>query len=280
MKTKTFLLLTLFILLVGALSFTVLLSNSPVIKKHDKISKLFSKPVIYKSTDQNTHSDIRLNYKDSTYTYQEKYIMTPGDDAGYDYHSEGKFRTSQGMLIFYSDMPSNHLFSKTVLHLTDEETARNKFSYLYPIDEKVNSDQVKIYFDNIAETEDYEAFTIVNHQLKPVKIIERRKLAEQKSVKTKNDNFFLIHYLVIEKPANNQLLIISPKTNPTSESFLFDLNKIPYRSFHFFTRAYWRYYDFTGVKFKITAKGLKKISEPNDKRYSENPVLNGDFLKQ
>lgn len=65
MKTKIFILVTIFILVVGALSFTVLLSNSQVIKKKYKSSKLFSKSATDKSTVTNTNSEIRLNNQDS-----------------------------------------------------------------------------------------------------------------------------------------------------------------------------------------------------------------------
>ncbi|MCD9854414.1 hypothetical protein LUD75_06840 [Epilithonimonas sp. JDS] len=65
MKTRIFLLLTLFILMIGALSFTVLLSRSEVVKKGYKSSKLFSKSATDKDTDKNSNSEIRLNKRDS-----------------------------------------------------------------------------------------------------------------------------------------------------------------------------------------------------------------------
>mgnify|MGYP000701448980 CR=1 FL=1 len=64
MKTKIFLLLTLFIVMVGALSFTVLLSRSEVVKKKYKNSKLFSKGD--NSNEKITNFNTRLNTHDST----------------------------------------------------------------------------------------------------------------------------------------------------------------------------------------------------------------------
>ena len=280
MKTRIFILLTIFILAVGALSFTVLLSNSHIVKKHKKIYNLFSKTETYKSNDKNTNTVIELNYKDSTYNYQENYIMKPGDDVGYHFSSKGKFKVDKDLFILFSYMPSNDLLANDIHNLTKDEILKNKFSYIYPVDEKTNGKEIKIYFDNIAEIDDYKAFTIINDQLSPLKIIERKHMEEQKTIKTKKDDIFLFHYIIVERPINNKLLITNSKTGPKSESFMFDLNKIPYDSFHFFTRIYWSYYDFTGVKFKRTSKGLKKISEPEDNRYSENYVLNSDFVKK
>ncbi|UQB69229.1 hypothetical protein [Epilithonimonas zeae] len=234
---------------------------------------IFSKIEHYKSKDKNTITEIKLNYSDSTYTYSEEYLMKPGDDVGYDIESKGQFKIEKDTVIFYSEMPDNGSF--TILNLTDEEILKNKFSYIYPIDEQLNDNQVKIYFDNIAEIEDYKAFTIINNQLKSLKILERKKLEEPKLIETKNDNFFLFHYLIIEKPANNQLII----TGERGESFYFDLNKIPYSAFHFFTRAYGNYFDFTGLKFIKNEKGLKLIKSKTDNRYQLNQALNSDFIK-
>lgn len=101
-------------------------------------------------------------------------------------------------------------------------------------------------------------------------------MEQEKLIKTKNDNFFLFHYLIIEKPKNNQMLI----TGSRSESFLFDLDKIPYPAFHFFTRVYWNFMDLTGIKFQKTDKTLKRIKTLDDKRYEFSEALNSDLVKQ
>lgn len=275
-KITLFILIVLVLILVGALSFTALLSRPEAKNKIAKMTKVMSGTETYKSEDTRTNTHLKLNYKDSTYTYEEKYILKTGDDVGYEAESKGKFKIDKDTLIFYSDMPENSHLDFDTHRLTPEEISKNQFSYIYPIDEKVNDNQVKIYFDNIAEIEDYKAFTISNNQLKPLKIIERRKMEEEKLIKTKNDNFFLFHYLIIEKPKNNQLLI----TGSRDESFLFDFNKIPYRSFHFFTRVYGNFMDFTGIKFQKTNKTLKRIKDVDDKRYEFSQALNSDFIKQ
>lgn len=275
-KITLFILIVLVLILVGALSFTALLSRPEAKKSIAKMTNTISGSETYKSEDTRTNTSLKLNYKDSTYAYDEKYILKPGDDVTYESKSRGRFKMNKDTLIFYSDMPSNEFLNNSTINLTDEEIARNKFSYIYPINEKVNDNQVKIYFDNIAEIEDYKAFTIINNQLKPLIIIERKKIEETKLVKTQNDNFFLFHYLIIEKPANNQLLI----TGSRDESFLFDFNKIPYRSFHFFTRVYGNFLDFTGLKFQKTDKTLRRIKDVDDKRYEFSQALNSDFIKQ
>lgn len=273
-KITLFIFIILVLILIGALSYTALLSESDSKKGINKISSIISKSETYESEDKRTDTQLKLDYKDSTYTYHERYIMKPGDDVGYEAKSKGKFKMDQDTLILYSDMPSNESF--TDIDLTAEEIAKNKFSYIFPTNEKVNQNQVKIYFDNIAEIDEYKAFNIIDNQLKPLKITERRKLEEEGWIKTKNDDIILLHYLMIEKPANNQLLI----TGSRGESFLFDFNKIPYSPFHFFTRAYWSFSDFTMLKFLKTDKTLKRIINPNDKRYESSGALNSDFIKQ
>lgn len=273
MKAALFIILTIIIVAVGTMSISVLMSCSKE-GNSNKRSSLLSKSETYKSVDKIKNTEIQLNYKDSTYTYQENYIMKPGDDVGYESESKGKFKIDKDTLIFYSDMPLNEYF--TDIDLTAEEIAKNKFSYIFPINEKVNQNQVKIYFDNIAEIENYKVFTIIDNQLKPLKITERKKMEEEGWIKTKNDNIILLHYLIIEKPANNQLLI----TGSRGESFFFDFNKIPYSSFHFFTRVYWSFSDFTMLKFHKTDKTLKRITNPNDKRYEFSDALNSEFIKQ
>ncbi|WDF45834.1 hypothetical protein PQ459_13100 [Chryseobacterium sp. KACC 21268] len=273
-KITLFIFIILVLILIGALSYTALLSESDTEKGINKISSIILKSETYKSEDKRTITQLKLDYKDSTYAYQERYIMKPGDDVGYEAKSKGKFKMDQDTLILYSDMPSNESF--TEIDLTAEEIAKNKFSYIFPTNEKVNQNQVKIYFDNIAEIDEYKAFNIIDHQLKPLKITERKKMEEDGWIKTKNDDIILLHYLRIEKPANNQLLI----TGSRGESFLFDFNKIPYSSFHFFTRAYWSFSDFTMLKFLKTDKTLKRIINPNDKRYESSGALNSDFIKQ
>lgn len=275
-KITLFILIVLVLILVGALSFTALLSRPEAKKSIAKMTNTISGSETYKSEDTRTNTHLKLNYKDSTYTYDEKYILKPGDDVTYESKSRGRFKMNKDTLIFYSDMPSNEFLNNSTINLTEEEIARNKFSYIYPINEKVNDNQVKIYFDNIAEIEDYKAFTIINNQLKPLKIIEKKVIENAKMIKTQNDNFFLFHYLIIEKPKNNQLLI----TGSRDESFLFDFNKIPYRSFHFFTRVYGNFMDFTGIKFQKTDKTLKRIKDVDDKRYEFSQALNSDFIKQ
>lgn len=275
-KITLFILIVLVLILVGALSFTALLSRPEAKKSIAKMTNSISGSETYKSEDTRTSTHLKLNYKDSTYTYEEKYILKPGDDVTYESKSRGRFKMNKDTLIFYSDMPSNEFLNNSTINLTEEEIARNNFSYLYPINEKVNDNQVKIYFENIAEIEDYKAFTIINNQLKPLKIIERKKIEDPKLVKTQKDNFFLFHYLIIEKHANNQLLI----TGSRDESFLFDFNKIPYRSFHFFTRVYGNFLDFTGLRFQKTDKTLRRIKNVDDKRYEFSQALNSDFIKQ
>lgn len=273
-KLTLFIFIILVLILIGALSYTALLSGTNSDNQIPKIAKVFSKSETYKSEDKRTNTHLKLDYQDSTYTYQERYIMKPGDDVGYESKSKGKFKMDQDTLIFYSDMPSNESF--TDLDLTAEEIAKNKFSYIFPTNEKVNQNQVKIYFDNIAEIENYKTFTIIDNQLKPLKINERKKMEKEGWIKTKNDNIILLHYLMIEKPVNNQLLI----TGSRGESFFFDFNKIPYSSFHFFTRVYGNFSDFTMLKFHKTDKTLKRIINPNDKRYEFSDALNSDFIKQ
>lgn len=275
MKAIMIIMMTLVILAIGVMSLSALKSSSAKGEKQ-KISNFFSKTEIYKSNDKLTNTIMKLDYKDSTYSYQEKYILKPGDDVGYETESKGSFKMNHDTLIFYSEMPENAQLDFGTHELTDVEIAKNKFSYIYPIDEKVDDNQVKIYFDNIAEIQEYKAFTIIDHQLKPIKIIERKELDESKSIKTKTSNFFLFHYLIIEKPKNNQLLI----TGSRDESFLFDFNKIPYQSFHFYTRVYWGFMDFTGIKFQKTDKTLKRIQSADDKRYQSSGALNLDFIKQ
>lgn len=275
-KLTLFTIIILVLILIGALSYTALLSRTDSDNPISEITKVFSKSETYKSEDKRTDTNLKLDYQDSTYTYQEKYIMKPGDDVGYETKSKGRFKMNKDTLILYSDMPDNSQLDYDTHRLTPEEISKNKFSYIYPIDEKVNQNQVKIYFDNIADIEDYKAFTIINNQLKPLKITERKEMEESQLVTTKNGNFFLFHYLIIEKPANNQLLI----TGVRSESFLFDFNKIPYSTFHFFTRVYWGFSDFTMLKFHKTDKTLKRIITPNDKRYEFSDALNSSFFKQ
>lgn len=275
-KTILFLFILLMLILIGVLSYTALLSETNSDNPTPELTKVFSKSETYKSEDKRTNTHLKLDYKDSTYTYQEKYIMKPGDDVGYETESKGRFKMDKDTLIFYSDMPDNSQLDYDTHRLTPEEISKNKFSYIYPIDEKVNQNQVKIYFDNIADIENYKAFTLINNQLKSLRIIERKELKESKLVTTKDGNFFLFHYLIIEKPSNNQLLI----TGLRSESFLFDFNKIPYSSFHFFTRVYWSFADFTGLKFQKTDETLKRIKDVDDKRYEFSQALNSNFIKQ
>lgn len=275
MKATLLIILTMLILAIGLMSLSALMSSSSKGKDHFE-NLLPSKTETYKSRDPLTNTVMKLNYKDSTYIYQEKYIMKPGDDVGYESQSQGRFEMSNDTLIFHSEMPENAQLDFGIHELTDEEIAKNKFSYIYPIAEKVDDSQVKIYFDNIAEIEEYNAFTIIDHQLKPIKIVERKEIDEPKLIQTKNSNFFLFHYLIIEKPKNNQLLI----TGARDESFLFDFDKISYRSFHFYTRVYGNFMDLTGIKFKKTDKTLKRIQSTNDKRYQSSNALNLDFIKQ
>jgi len=272
-KLILFSILLLVLIFIGTLSFTALFSKSESKSSINNLKTIFTKTEHYKSIDKNTITEIKLNYSDSTYTYSEKYLMKPGDDVGYNRESKGEFKLDKDTVIFYSEMPDNRYFRD--LNLTDEEILKNKFSYIYPIDEKLNDNQIKIYFDNIAEIEGYKAFSIINNQFKSLKIFERKKLEEPKLIETKNDNFFLFHYLIIEKPANNQLII----TGERGESFYFDLNKIPYSIFHFFTRVYGNYFDFTGLKFVKNGKGLKLIKSKTENRYHYNKALNSDFVK-
>ena len=275
-KLTLFIFIFLVLILIGALSYKVLLSGTNSDNPIPEIAKIFSKSETYKSKDKRTDTHLKLDYQDSTYTYQERYIMKPGDDVGYKKESKGHFKMDKDTMILYSDMPDNSHLNYNTHGLTPEEISKNKFSYIFPINEKVNQNQVKIYFDNIADIEDYKAFTIINNQLKPLKIIERKELEESQLVTTKDGNFFLFHYLTIEKPANNQLLI----TGSRGESFFFDFNKIPYSTFHFFTRVYWSFADFTMLKFHKTDKTLKRIINPNDKRYEFSDALNSNFIKQ
>lgn len=272
-KLILFIILILVLIFIGTLSFTALFSKTESKSPINNLKTIFSKTEHYKSSDKNTITEIKLNYADSTYTYSEEYLMKPGDDITYHIESKGQFKIDKDTLIFYSEMPDNKYF--TNFNLTDEEISKNKFSYIYPIDEKLNDNQVKIYFDNIAEIEDYKAFTITNHQFKSLKTFEKKELEEPKLIETKYDKFFLSHYLIIEKPANNQLII----TDERGESLYFDLTRIPYPTFHFFTRVYGNYIDFTGLKFIKNEKGLKLIKSGTDNRYRLNQALNSDFIK-
>ncbi|MCZ4244121.1 hypothetical protein [Pedobacter punctiformis] len=239
-----------------------------------------SQTVVYKSNDELTVSKFKLNFADSTYTYDEEYILKPGDDVGYHYESNGTFKKDNDTLTFISNMPGNDFLPEHMHELTLDEITKNKFSYIYPVIESVEAGYVKIYFDNIAEIDGYEAYALIDNKLQPLKIKSRLKLTGEKSIQTKNNQIPLFHYLLIERPLSKKLLIISSKDNITSESYLFDFDKIPYNSFHFFTRVYNNYYDFTGVKFKITPEGIQMIEQKNDLRYRSNSVIKNEFIKE
>lgn len=274
-KATLFIILILVIIFVGTLSYLALLSESDSKKAIDDFKTMFTETEQYQSTDQDTQTILKLNYSDSTFIYHGQRNMKPGDDMLYETESKGKFKLDQDSLVLYSEMPDNSRLHSYIHALTDEEISKNKFSYIYPIEEKINDSQVKIYFDNIAEVEDYKAFTLDKNQLKPIKILEVKKLSEPVSINTKKDNFMLFHYLLIEKPSNNHLLI----TDNNSKSFLFDFNKIPYPVFHFYTRVYANFVDLTGLKFHKKENSLILIRNEIDKRYASNQALNSEFIK-
>ena len=119
----------------------------------------------------------------------------------------------------------------------------------------------------------YTLKTLNKNKLVPLKIIQIVKLENQTILKTDNGSITLLNYITIEKPKNNILIINSIADLNTSDSYLFNLNKIPFSSFHFYTRVYRTYYDFTGLKFEISNSSIIRLTK-DDNRYKFEKISN------
>lgn len=277
MKTKIYLLGIVLMMItgIGFISFSTLFLGSEKVKK----SIFEPQPETYKSETENTKAQLVLNPSDSTYSYDENSILKPGDDVTYHYESKGKFSQNKDEIILTSEMPSNQHLRSDIINLSDAEIRNNRFSYIYPLKESIPNQQIKIYFDNIAEIADYQAYTFLDQELKPLKIFERKELETPININTDQDHFFLFHYITVEKPAHHQLIITTDQLSSNSMSYLFDLSKIPSQVFHFYTRAYASYRDFTGLRFKKTKNILRKVNDANDQRYIDHGILRNEFVK-
>ncbi|MBE9600010.1 hypothetical protein [Pedobacter sp. MC2016-24] len=233
----------------------------------------FSQHVIYKSDPTN---EFILIEQDSTYTYSEVYNPKANEDLGYRYYAKGRYKIHKDTVTLFSEMPENDLLPGFVHKLSPSELNTNKFSYIYPIKEYVQAGYLKIYFDNIAEPDKYQAFEVTDTGLKSIPIRAFKRLEKDSILYTEKDNIRLFHYIEIKKPENNKLLIMAIEDHHRSQSYFFDLEKIPFTSFHFYTRVYSTYYDFTGLKFLMTKQGLKKIKQIGDPRYRHG-LLNIPF---
>lgn len=223
----------------------------------------------YKSDKTN---ELVLNFQDSTYTYKERSILEEGDDFLYEKDSRGKFFLQNDTITFVSQMPSE-------IDINDNWSTVTEFLPIYQVKEQIDKDLVKIYFDNIAEPQYYSAYEYKNGKMYPLKIKEYKILDNNDWLIYENDATPLIHYLLIEKPCSNKLLLLNPINEEKNESFYFDLERITYQSFHFFTRAYWSYQDFTGLKFVISGNALKLIDDNRLNRYM-NSIIENAFIKQ
>lgn len=225
----------------------------------------FSQELVFKSDPTN---ELIFEFRDSSYTYQENYAPKAGEDLGYRRRSKGFFKFHKDTVTLFSEMPGNEFLPGHIHKLSATELQTNQFSYIYPIKEQVMPGYVKIYFDNIADPEKYLAYEVTASGLKAIPIQSFKKLEKDSVVRTENDDIRLFHYLIIKKPAGNKLLIMATEDHQLSKSYFFDLEKIPFSAFHFYTRVYSNYYDFTGLKFQISPKGMMKmVEEQSDLRY-------------
>jgi hypothetical protein len=225
----------------------------------------FSQELIFKSDPTN---ELIFEFRDSSYTYRENYERKPGEDLGYHYKSKGYFKFHKDTVTLFSEMPGNEFLPGHIHKLSATELQANQFSYIYPIKEQVTPGYVKIYFDNIADPEKYLAYEVTASGLKAIPIQSFKKLEKDSIVHTDNDNIRLFHYLIIKKPAGNKLLIMATEDHQLSKSYFFDLEKVPFSTFHFYTRVYSNYYDLTGLKFIISSKlPMKMVKQQSDLRY-------------
>ena len=200
----------------------------------------FSQKIIFRGDEiSKVNQSFTFDLNDSTYTYKQN--LTEGCER-FEYKSEGKFIIYKDTLMLISKMPENEFLPGHIHNLNSQEINKNKFSYIYPINDFVEKGFIKIYFDNLAKPDQYKAFTLNKNKLVPLKIIQIVKLENQTILKTDNGSITLLNYITIEKPKNNILIINSIADLNTSDSYLFNLNKIPFSSFHFYTRVYRTYY--------------------------------------
>jgi hypothetical protein len=231
----------------------------------------FSQIKVYQGKKSSNVTDkFTLDYKDSTYIYNEN--LNEGC-LRYAYLSNGKFKVNQDTLTLISKMPKNESLSGYIHNLTTDEIKKNKFSYIYPVNDIVEQGYIKIYFDNLAEPKLYKTYTFENDKLIPIKIKSYVTLKRDSIIKTEKNTIRLFNYLIIEKPKNNKLIINSITDCNTSDSYFFDLNEIQYNCFHFYTRVYSNYYDFTGLKFIISNDSLIRYSK-NENRYKFGKISN------
>ena len=226
-----------------------------------------AKTLKYKSDEIN---ELTLNLQDSTYTYKEIYNPKAGEDLGYENDSRGKFSIKNDTITFVSQIPSE-------IDVTKNWNISTEFLELFPTKEQNDKNFVKIYFDNIAEPQLYKAFEYKDGHFESLKIKEYKTLENIERIAAKNDSIPLIHYLLIEKPSNNKLLLLNGEND--GRSYYFDLDRIPFRSFHFYTRAYWGYYDFTGLKFVKNGAKLQLIEDNRLNRFRYS-ILEKTFIQQ
>ncbi|CAM3706074.1 hypothetical protein [Sphingobacterium prati] len=224
--------------------------------------------VKYKSDSTN---ELVLNFLDHSYFYKETNLpLKAGEDVGYENQSRGTFAIKNDTLTFFSSMPSQ-------IDVKTDWSTNAEFLPLYQTHEKIDTSSVKIYFDNIAEPQYYQVFEFKNGEFEKLRVKTCEIDGDFGAIETAKDKIPLHQYLVIEKPRSNKLLIID--SLQTQESYFFDFDHIPFRSFHFYTRSYWSYYDFTGLTFVRTDKKLKLIDKNRLGRYKHS-IINSIFLKQ
>ncbi|WP_104381106.1 hypothetical protein [Sphingobacterium sp. HMA12] len=224
--------------------------------------------VKYKS---NSTNELVLNFRDHSYFYKETNLpLKAGEDVGYENQSRGTFAVKNDTLTFFSSMPSQ-------IDVKMDWSTSTEFLSLYQTHEKIDANSVKIYFDNIAEPQYYQAFEFKNGGFEKLRVKACVTDGDFGSIETTKDRIPLHQYLVIEKPRSNKLLIID--SLQTHESYFFDFDHILFRSFHFYTRAYWSYYDFTGLTFVRTNMNLKLIDKNKLGRY-QHSAMDLIFLKQ
>ena len=237
------------------------------IYRENELKFIDPKIVKYKSDETN---DLILNFNNLTYSYKEKYSPKAGEDVGYENDSRGSFSIKNDTITFLSDMPSK-------IDVNVNWHTNTEFLQLYPTNEQIEGNTVKIYFDNIAEPKYYSAFEFKNGEFEQLKIKEIKFGENLGTIKTERETISLSQYLLIEKPESNKLVIVDNKNK--SNSYFFDLDKFSFRSFHFYTRAYWSYYDFTGLKFANSNDSIKLTDDNRLNRY-EHSIIRKVFLRQ
>ncbi|GAA4181195.1 hypothetical protein [Sphingobacterium ginsenosidimutans] len=224
--------------------------------------------ITYKSDSTN---ELVLNFRDHSYFYKETNLpLKAGEDVGYENQSRGSFVIKNDTLTFFSQMPSQ-------IDVKTDWSTSTEFLPLYQTNEELDSNSVKIYVDNIAEPQYYRAFELAKGRVEKLAVKACVTDGDFGWIKTENDQIPLYQYLIIEKPKSNKLLIIDSMN--TAHSYYFDFDHIPFRSFHFFTRAYWSYYDFTGLTFVLADNRLKLTENNRLGRYLHSNI-NLTFLKQ